>query len=37
MVAEQRFGFDATSVADLVTGTDIIDGAMYPDAQTRWR
>jgi len=34
MVAEQRFGFDATSVADLVHWTDIIDGAMYPDAQT---
>ena len=34
MVAEQRFGFDAASVADLVHWTDIIDGAMYPDAQT---
>jgi hypothetical protein len=34
MIAEQRFGFDPSPVADLVHWTDIIDGAMYPDAQT---
>jgi len=34
MIAEQRFGFDPSSVADLVHWTDIIDGAMYPDART---
>jgi hypothetical protein len=34
MIAEQRFGFDPSSVAELVRWTDIIDGAMYPDAQT---
>jgi hypothetical protein len=34
MVAEQRFGFDPSSVADLVHWTDIIDGALYPDAET---
>src|SRR6202035_4159979 len=33
-VAEQRFGFDPVPVADLVHWTDIVDGAMYPDAQT---
>jgi hypothetical protein len=33
-IAEERFGFDPTSVADLVHWTDIIDGAMYPDART---
>ena len=33
-VAEQRFGFDPTPVADLVHWTDIIDGALYPDART---
>ena len=33
-VAEQRFGFDPSSVADLIHWTDIIDGAMYPDAKT---
>jgi len=33
-IAEQRFGFDPTPVADLVHWTDIIDGAMYPDART---
>lgn len=33
-VAEQRFGFDPTPVADLVRWTDIIDGALYPDART---
>jgi hypothetical protein len=34
MIAEQRFGFDARSVAELVKWTDIIDGALYPDAKT---
>jgi hypothetical protein len=34
MIAEQRFGFDPRPVADLVHWTDIIDGAMYPDAKT---
>ena len=34
MIAQQRFGFDAAPVADLVRWTDIIDGALYPDAHT---
>ena len=34
MIAEQRFGFDAKSVSDLVYWTDVIDGALYPDAKT---
>jgi len=34
MIAEQRFGFDPASVADLVKWTDVIDGALYPDAKT---
>ena len=34
MIAEQRFGFDPTPVAELVQWTDIIDGALYEDAQT---
>lgn len=33
-IAEERFGFDPEPVADLVKWTDIIDGAMYPDAKT---
>ena len=33
-VAEQRFGFHPSSVAELVKWTDIIDGALYPDAHT---
>jgi hypothetical protein len=33
-VAEQRFGFDPASVADLVHWTDIVDGAMYEDAKS---
>ncbi len=33
-IAEQRFGFDPAPVADLIHWTDIIDGALYPDAQT---
>jgi hypothetical protein len=34
MIAKERFGFDPAPVADLVKWTDIIDGAMYPDAKT---
>ena len=33
MIAEHRFGFDASSVAELVQWTDIVDGALYEDAQ----
>lgn len=33
-IAEQRFGFNPAPVAELVHWTDIIDGAMYPDAKT---
>jgi hypothetical protein len=34
MIAEQRFGFDPAPLADLVHWTDVIDGALYPDAKT---
>lgn len=34
MVAEQRFGFDPRPVAELVHWTDIVDGALYEDAQS---
>ena len=34
MIAEQRFGFNAAAVADLVKWTDIIDGALYEDAKS---
>jgi hypothetical protein len=34
MTAEQRFGFNPEPVADLVHWADIIDGALYADAQT---
>ena len=34
MIAQQRFGFDPAPVADLVHWTDMIDGALYPDAKT---
>jgi hypothetical protein len=34
MVAQQRFGFDPTPVADLVHWTDVIDAALYSDART---
>jgi hypothetical protein len=34
MIAQQNFGFDPTPVAELVHWTDIIDGALYPDART---
>jgi hypothetical protein len=33
-IAEQRFGFNPAPVADLIQWTDVIDGAMYPDART---
>ncbi|MBV9343328.1 MAG: phosphoesterase [Acidobacteria bacterium] len=33
-IAEQRFGFNPDPVRDLVHWTDIIDGALYPDART---
>jgi hypothetical protein len=32
-VAETRFGFDVTKVQDVVDWADIIDGALYPDAE----
>jgi len=34
MIAQQRFGFDPSPVADLVHWTDVIDGALYADAKT---
>jgi hypothetical protein len=34
MVAEERFGFNPVPVSELVRWTDIIDGALYPDART---
>jgi hypothetical protein len=34
MIGQQRFGFDPAPVADLVHWTDVIDGALYPDART---
>jgi len=33
-IAEQRFGFNPEPVEELVRWTDIIDGALYPDAKT---
>jgi hypothetical protein len=33
-IGEQRFGFNPAPVADLIGWTDIIDGALYPDART---
>jgi len=33
-IAEQRFGFNPAPVAELIKWTDIIDGALYPDART---
>jgi len=33
-VAEQRFGFDPSPVAELVRWTDIVDGALYDDAKS---
>ncbi len=34
MIAQQRFGFDPTPIADVVYWADVIDGALYPDAKT---
>jgi len=34
MIAQQHFGFDPGPVADLVHWTDVIDGALYADAET---
>ena len=34
MIGKERFGFDPSPVADLVHWTDVIDGALYPDAKT---
>ncbi len=34
MIAEERFGFDPSSVAELVHWTDIVDGALYRDAKS---
>jgi len=34
MIAQQRFGFDPTPLADLIHWTDVIDGALYSDAKT---
>jgi len=34
MIAQQRFGFDSSPLADLVHWADVIDGALYPDAKT---
>jgi hypothetical protein len=34
MIAQERFGFNAAPVANLVHWTDVIDGALYPDART---
>jgi len=33
-IADQRFGFNPAPVGELVQWTDIIDGALYPDAKT---
>jgi hypothetical protein len=33
-VAEQRFGFDPTPVAELIHWADIVDGALYDDARS---
>jgi hypothetical protein len=33
-IAEQRFGFNPSMVAELVQWTDVIDGALYADAKT---
>ena len=34
MIAKERFGFDPTPVAELITWADIVDGAMYEDAKS---
>ena len=33
-IAEQRFGFNPEPVRELLEWTDVIDGALYPDART---
>ena len=33
-ITEQRFGFNRSPVSELTHWTDIIDGALYPDART---
>jgi hypothetical protein len=33
-IAQSRFGFDPSPVADLVQWTEIVDGALYADART---
>lgn len=34
MIAKEHFGFNPVPVSDLVHWTDVIDGALYPDAKT---
>jgi hypothetical protein len=34
MIAKERFGFDPAPVAELVEWADIVDGALYKDAQS---
>ena len=34
MVAEQRFGFNPASMAEVIHWAEIVDGALYPDAAT---
>ena len=34
MIAEERFGFDPRPVAELVHWTDVVDGALYENAQS---
>ena len=34
VIAEQRFGFNPASMAEVIHWAEIIDGALYPDAQT---
>ena len=34
MIAKERFGFDPTPVAELITWADIVDGAMYENAKS---
>jgi hypothetical protein len=33
-IGKERFGFDPAPLSDLVHWTDVIDGALYPDART---
>ena len=34
VIAEQRFGFDPASMAEVIHWAEIVDGALYPDAKT---